>query len=219
MLSHLNLFCIASSASCLELKSFFENRADFGSISFANDGESAVKDIKLRNNQIFVIEYDKQTRDTNELIPLLRSVIPDAKFIVLLAQEQQFWSTVASGVNAFLMWPTDQKTLSGAIENTVNNGYHLGPCLAKYLFQGDGLKKLRLTGSSIEIPDAVSQLSAREKEVVDLLVEGLTNKEIADALNLKLGTVKVHVNHILAKLKLEHRGQAIAKISRLRSVF
>jgi DNA-binding NarL/FixJ family response regulator len=48
-------------------------------------------------------------------------------------------------------------------------------------------------------------------------LDGLTNQQIATSLDLSVGTVKVHVRHILGKLKLEHRGEAIVKLTRLRA--
>lgn len=216
MTNQLRLFCIASSADHSEFRRTFEGCSTFDSIRYVDEVLSAIKELDKNKKNIFVIQHDTQRRNANDLIPALRAICPDGKFIVLLSDEQHFWSTLASGGNSFLIWPTT--ALLFAIENTIKSEYWLGPCLTKYLFQGDGLKHLRRTGSSFEIPESLPKLSAREREVVDLLVEGLTNKEIAEALNLKLGTVKVHVNHILSKLNLEHRGQAIARITKLRAL-
>jgi DNA-binding NarL/FixJ family response regulator len=56
--------------------------------------------------------------------------------------------------------------------------------------------------------DPDSTLSAREFEVLTLIVKGMSNKEIADALHISVGTVKWHVNTILARLKVSDRTQA-----------
>lgn len=61
-----------------------------------------------------------------------------------------------------------------------------------------------------ELPSTFSQLSRREREVLALLVTGLTNKEIAHQLSISLGTVKDHVHHILAKTGLPGRSAVIA---------
>ncbi|MCW5823748.1 MAG: response regulator transcription factor [Cyanobacteria bacterium TGS_CYA1] len=215
MPTQFNLFCVASPLSNSELKSALAS-GEFGSITYADDALGVIQDAGRSKRSIFVIQHEKQRRDANEIIAGLRAAIPSGIFVVLLSNENEFWSVISSGANAFLVWPGT--SLVSAIDYTIENGYWLDTALTKYLFQGDGQKYLQRRGVSSEIPDAFPTLSAREKEVVDLLVEGLTNKEIAESLNLKLGTVKVHVNHILAKLKLEHRGQAIAKISRLRAM-
>jgi DNA-binding CsgD family transcriptional regulator len=58
--------------------------------------------------------------------------------------------------------------------------------------------------------EAVStQLTRREREVLQRLGEGLSNKEIADALQIEVGTVKLHVHHLLEKLGCRHRGELI----------
>lgn len=216
MPTQFNLFCLASSESFSELKRAFETSGKFGTVTYAESAIGVIKDVCVDKTPIFLIQHDKLKRNVNELIPALRAAVSNGIFVVLLSQEQNFWSVLTSGANAFLIWP--ETPVLSALENTIENGYWLDPLLTKYLFQGDGLKYLQRTGVTTEIPDALPTLSAREREVVDLLVEGLTNKEIAEALNLKLGTVKVHVNHILGKLKLEHRGQAIARLSKLRVI-
>jgi two-component system nitrate/nitrite response regulator NarL len=59
------------------------------------------------------------------------------------------------------------------------------------------------------LPANESGLSGREQEVLDYLVEGLCNKEIARKLDISVGTVKVHVKHLLHKLDLHSRVEAV----------
>ncbi len=65
-----------------------------------------------------------------------------------------------------------------------------------------------------EEPDSSGSLSPREKEVLDLVSEGLTNKEVADRLYISENTVKYHMKNILDKLHLRNRSQVIAWAAR-----
>ena len=59
-------------------------------------------------------------------------------------------------------------------------------------------------------PRAGSVLSAREREILQMLADGLSNREVSEKLVVSVETVKTHVKHILAKLDAEHRTQAVA---------
>lgn len=63
-----------------------------------------------------------------------------------------------------------------------------------------------------EVPPFTGALTARERELAALLDEGLSNKEIAQRLNISVATVKNHVHHILEKLHIERRGQAASRL-------
>lgn len=58
--------------------------------------------------------------------------------------------------------------------------------------------------------DAMAQLSARELEILQLLANGCSNKDVSERLVVSVETVKTHVKHILAKLGARHRAQAVA---------
>lgn len=74
---------------------------------------------------------------------------------------------------------------------------------------------LRVTDSSPAVPNQIDPLTHRELEVLQLLAEGLTNKEIAQRLGISEHTVKFHVNAILAKLGADTRTEAVVHAARL----
>jgi ATP/maltotriose-dependent transcriptional regulator MalT len=63
--------------------------------------------------------------------------------------------------------------------------------------------------------ETVSELSPREKEILSLIIRGLSNQELSDTLFISMSTVKTHINHIFAKLDVKNRSQAIIKASKL----
>lgn len=212
MITTTKLFCIASSKTCSEIYRFINPLTGYTIIGSANDISGAILEPSVKDAQVILIQHDEQKRDANQIVDLLRKRNFHAKLIILLTEEKKFWSVLDTRADAYLVWPSS--FIVNAIEN-VTRGVWLGPCISEYLVKGDGFKLLRTISTAIEMPKSIELLSNREREVVKLLLEGMTNKQIAEALNLRLGTVKVHVNHILAKLQLEHRGQAIAKLSKL----
>ncbi len=206
------LFCIAGTKTCSEIHRIVNLLHGYSLIGSASDVSGTILEPSVIEAQVILIHNDNQKRDVTKIVNILRQRNPDAKLIILLSEENQFWSVLNTRSDAYLIWPST--FLINAIEN-VTSGVWLGPCIGEYLVKGDGFKLLQSVSSVIEMPKSIELLSNREKEVVKLLLEGMTNKQIAEALNLRLGTVKVHINHILGKLQLEHRGQAIARLSKL----
>lgn len=211
-----NVYCIASSHTCSEIDRLMKELSGVSLIGFANDAQGAIPDLINTDTPVILIQHDPPKRDANSVIAQIRAKLPGAKFIILLAEENQFWTALQSKADSYLIWPTTW--LAGAIETVSRGGVWLGPYITQYLLQGEGHRLLQSVSSTLELPKSLDLLSNREREVLKLLLDGMTNKEIADALTLRLGTVKVHVNHILSKLQVEHRSQAIAKLTKLRLV-
>jgi two-component system nitrate/nitrite response regulator NarL len=83
------------------------------------------------------------------------------------------------------------------------------PCVAAGL-----VRRLAALAADVMDPLAGSRLTAREREVLALLGEGLTNKEIGRRLCIELPTVKNHVHHVLEKLQVQCRAEAVARAQR-----
>ncbi len=211
-----NIYCIASAHTSQEIDRLLKELSGCNLVGYSPDVHTAARELANVAQPIVLLQFEPSRRDASSIVNELRAFIPGAKFIILLSEETHFWSALSVKAEAYLIWPTSW--LSNAIDVVSKGGVWLGPYITQYLLQGDGLRLLQAVSSTLELPKSLEILSNREREVLKLLVDGMTNKEIADALNLRLGTVKVHVNHILSKLQVEHRSQAIAKLTKLRLV-
>lgn len=214
--SNSNVYCIASSHTSSEIERLLKESSGSKLVGCSVDLPFALSELLSIDNPIVLIQYDSSKRDTVQIVKDLRERLPGARFVILLSEENNFWPALASKAEAYLIWPTS--FLPNAIDMVSKGGVWLGPYMTQYLLQGDGHRFLQSVSSTLELPKSLEILSNREREVLKLLVDGMTNKQIAEALTLRLGTVKVHVNHILSKLKVEHRSQAIAKLTKLRLV-
>jgi DNA-binding NarL/FixJ family response regulator len=214
--SNTNVYCIASGHTSSEIERLLKESSGSKLIGSSNDAFTASYDLAKLDNPIVLIQFDPPRLDTIQIINQLREKFAGAKFIILLTEETHIWPALASKADAYLIWPTSW--LPNAIDVVSKGGVWLGPYITQYLLQGDGHRLLHSVSSTLELPKSLEILSNREREVLKLLVDGMTNKQIAEALTLRIGTVKVHVNHILSKLQVEHRSQAIAKLTKLRLV-
>jgi two-component system, NarL family, nitrate/nitrite response regulator NarL len=129
-----------------------------------------------------------------EVVAKLRSAAPKAHVLVLTRAEEgdALADSLRAGASGYLLRNLDGGFMADALRSTVEHG---GP--------------FRFRATAIDCPQLpVSPLSPRERQTLTLVAEGWTNKQIARELGVAESTVKVHVQHILRKLKLESRVQA-----------
>jgi NarL family two-component system response regulator LiaR len=100
--------------------------------------------------------------------------------------------------------------LRQAVYRAVQGQYAFSPAIIAILV--DYLLQHEVSPSSYDLA-AIKSLTDREREVFNLMAEGLSNKEIADCLSLCLGTVKSHVSNILGKLQVNSRAQAVVLLA------
>lgn len=100
--------------------------------------------------------------------------------------------------------------LRQAVDRAVQGQYAFSPAIIAMLV--DHLLRPEVSPSSYDMA-AIKSLTDREREVFNLMAQGLSNKEIADCLSLCLGTVKSHVSNILDKLQVNSRAQAVVLLA------
>jgi DNA-binding NarL/FixJ family response regulator len=137
----------------------------------------------------------------------LLAVSPDVRVVVLTTFEQDdyIFGALSAGASGFLLKRTRPEELIAAIHTVAAGDSLLSPSVTRTVIQ-------RLAGQPA--PDAAAEvrldeLTARERDVLELIARGLSNGEIAAALVIEESTVKTHVRHILRKLRLRDRVQAV----------
>ncbi|TMD60956.1 MAG: response regulator transcription factor [Chloroflexi bacterium] len=110
---------------------------------------------------------------------------------------------VKAGAIGYLLKDTKAPELRKAIKAAVAGQVQLSPQASAYLVR------------EVRTPEVIEALTEREREVLHLLVQGLSNKEIARDMQIVEDTVKIHVKHILAKLGVQSRTQAVLCAIRL----
>ncbi|MCG6876449.1 MAG: response regulator transcription factor [Betaproteobacteria bacterium] len=128
-----------------------------------------------------------------EVVTKLRAAAPGAHVLVLTRSEEEeaLLEALHAGASGYLVRNLDGGLMADALRCTVEHG---------------GLFGYR-SATDLSAPPA-SPLSPREQQILILIAEGWTNKQIARELGVAESTVKIHVQHILRKLKLESRVQA-----------
>ncbi|MCL6489766.1 MAG: response regulator transcription factor [Alicyclobacillus mali] len=137
--------------------------------------------------------------DTIQLIPALRKEAPSMRILALssFTDPPRMVRLASAGVDGFLPKSVEPDHLLAAIRQVAAGRVVLDRAIAEALRDPDS-----------EEAKKFAELTPRELEILRLLVEGLANKEIADRLRISERTVKVHVQHIFAKLDVRDRTSA-----------
>jgi DNA-binding NarL/FixJ family response regulator len=192
------------------IAAMLNGHGDFDVIARSEDGD-ALHQLKSKGKTPHVILLDLGLQKTNSLhlMALLQQECPSAKVIAMdiLPEYVDIVEFVKAGGCGFIMKdaPVDDyiKTIKAVSEGV----QVLPPILTKSLFTQIVESVL---DSDKSVYDNSIQLTNREREIVNLISEGLSNKEIAEHLHIATFTVKSHVHNILEKLTLSTRLQIAA---------
>jgi DNA-binding NarL/FixJ family response regulator len=173
----------------------------------APDGRAAVeRAIELRPD-VVLMDVRMPGLDGIAATRELLTVSPNVKVVVLTTFEQDdyIFGALSAGASGFLLKRTRPEELIAAIHTVAAGDSLLSPSVTRTVIQ-------RVAGQPA--PDAgaearLDELTARERDVLALIARGLSNGEIAATLVIEESTVKTHVRHILRKLRLRDRVQAV----------
>jgi DNA-binding NarL/FixJ family response regulator len=148
-----------------------------------------------------------------ELVRELRSAMPATRIVVLAiagaADDVLPWAE--AGISGYVTCDDTLADLVDAVRAAVRGESRCSPEVSGAL-----LERVHVLASERPVLSGVALLTDREREIAELLEERLTNKEIANRLQIELPTVKNHVHNILAKLEVSRRGDAAAEFRRAR---
>jgi DNA-binding NarL/FixJ family response regulator len=181
------------------LKSYLESFPDFRVVGTAASGEELLEHLAAWQPQVVVqdlllpggIDGIETTRRVLERMPSVRVVALTASM-----DEARMMAVLRAGAMGYIRKDAEPETLLAAIRAVAKGKTYIDPSLARRVAEA-GLPH--------------EELTAREREVLRHLALGRSNKDIADALAISEETVKTHVGHVLAKLQVENRAQAIVQ--------
>ena len=177
----------------------------------AGDAEEAVSETARLAPDIVVMDVRLPGRSGIEACRDIRSAHPDTRVLMLtsFADDDALFSSIMAGAAGYLLKQVRGTDLVGAIREVAAGRSLLDPQVTARVLS-------RLRGE--EVGDArVTELTPRERTILDLVAEGLTNRQIADRVFLAEKTIKNYVSNILTKLGLSRRAEAAAYMARRKS--
>ena len=166
----------------------------------AKDGQDAIYQVKRLRPDITLMDLVMPSCGIKAIAEIKRNY-PDVKIIVLTTfeDEDKVNAAMEAGADGYILKDAEGETLLEAIQAAYRGDMPLHPRVARHLIRGF---------SKSEDTNGHVHLTEREKEIIQLIARGLSNKEVGQSLNLSEGTVKIHVSNILGKLNVSSRTEA-----------
>ena len=188
------------------IKAILEPEEDIHVVAEAASAGEAVERVRELNPRVVLMDVRMQGVDGIVACRLIKSEHPEINVLMFTSfgDEEAVMSAIMAGASGYLLKNMGRSDLLAAIRAASAGQNLLDPAVTKTVMD----RLTRLTEK--EQDRAVDAISEREKEVLALLAQGLTNKEIAQRLVISDNTVRNHVSRILEKLDLARRSEAAA---------
>lgn len=186
------------------VKLLLENTEEVEVIGQAADGNEAVEKARLLQPDVVIMDITMPHLNGLEATRLIRKEMPDVQVLILTmhGSDDYFFQTLQAGANGFVLKEAAGIDLQVAVKAVHQGGVFIYPSIAKGLVR-DFLER----AISGEEQASYADLTSREKEILGLVGDGLTNQEIAERFSLTVNTVQTHRSHIMDKLNLHSRAE------------
>lgn len=202
------------------LEGLLKRSPGFSCIGVYADAESAMTGLPNRPPNVLLMDIQLPGLDGISAIRTMRGRLPDTEIIMLTALEDhdRIFASFAAGAGGYLLKHTAPNKILEAIKEVNGGGSPMSAPIARRLVKFFGTDKGATAAAApiapqVQAVEANATLTSREREVLDLMAEGLLYKEAADRLGLSVDTIRAHLRNIYKKLRVRNRTEAILKLS------
>ena len=205
----IRIFIADDNALLLEgLETMLGDQEDFVIVGKAPNGNQALEQIKYLQPEVALIDVGMPDKDGLEVTQILHQEFPTVKVIILglVDLTEEIMACIEAGATGYVLKESSFDHLVETIRSVHRNEAFCSPRMAASLFS----RIAELTNEvKMQIPVDSTKLTVRELDVINLIAEGLPNKEIGKRLFIETQTVKNHIHNILDKLQLHTRFETV----------
>lgn len=189
------------------VKSLLDSHPGIDVVGSAGDGQEAIALTRQTHPDVILMDIEMPRCGGLEATRRIKREFPDVKIVALtvLDDDETIFEAVKSGAQGYLLKDLEAYQLYDMLEGLRQGNAPLSGGVAARILSEFTREE---AAPADEPPSPGEQLTDRERDVLDLLVMGQSNREIADALTITENTVKTHLANILDKLHLRNRIQA-----------
>ena len=178
---------------------------DFECVCTCSSAEEALKVIPIEQPDVILMDVFLPRMSGIECTARLKAANPKTPIVMLTASDEDeiLFLALESGADGYLLKRTKPAELRAALLDVLSGGAPMTSEIARHV-----VASFRRRGSGL---DPSVSLTSREEETLVLLTKGYANKEIADALNLSVETVRSHLKNIYTKMHVRSRAEAVAR--------
>ena len=182
---------------------------DIEVVGEAEDGREAVRLARELKANVVVMDLTMPVMDGMEATRQIKQSAPEINVLALTMHDsdEYFFRVLQSGASGYVLKRAAASDLISAVRTVARGEVFLHPAVAKKMVT-DYVKRAESKGEN-EAKDLYAGLTTRERGILTLIAEGLSNREIAERLTLSINTVQTHYAHIIEKLGLHNRAELI----------
>ena len=190
------------------LRKIIENETDMVVVSEAADGEDAVAAAARTRPDVVLMDIRMPVLDGIEATRRIVRAQPGTRILILttFGLDGYVYDALRAGASGFMLKDAAPEEILAAVRIVSIGEALLAPAVTRTVIEEFARQRPAVATA---LPPAISQLTPREREVLDLIACGFSNSEICERLVISEATTKTHVAHILHKLDLRDRIQAV----------
>ncbi len=187
------------------LTALLNSANDLECVEACADGEQALRQLPTAAPEIVLMDIHLPGISGIECVARLAAILPKVRIVMLTAFEssEEIFDSLAAGAHGYLLKSTSPAQLLDSIREVAAGGSPISGSVAR--------KIVDFFRHKPPVPDSVDALAPREREVLRLLAEGCPYKEIANTMQVSLGTVRTYIERIYQKLHVHSRTEAVVK--------
>ena len=194
------------------LRELLQSDGDIEVVGDEGTARAAVARIPALKPDVAILDARLPDGSGIEVCREIRSSMPSVRVIILTSydDDEALFAAIMAGAAGYVLKQVSGSDLLGAVRHVADGGSLLDPQVTERVLQ-------RLRDPEPSEPEALRRLTPQERRILELVAEGLTNRQIGERLFLAEKTVKNYMSVVLAKLGLESRTQAAVLATRLLS--
>ncbi|PKN92436.1 MAG: DNA-binding response regulator [Chloroflexi bacterium HGW-Chloroflexi-6] len=190
------------------LISLLDEMPEFAVVGEASNGQEALDNIQKLAPDVLLLDINMPIMDGIQALTAIRKILPEQKILMLTISQNDddLIDAIVAGANGYLLKNAEPEALRVTIQQIMAGNAVLAPEITSKVLQA--VRRAKTDRSR-------SLLSEREIDVLKCLARGQTTSQIAATLFISENTVKTHIRHILEKMEVNNRAEAVARASQM----
>ena len=187
------------------LASLFRRQPDIELVGEVGDGAEAARRAELDRPDVALLDIKMPRLNGIEAAKLIRARSPGTRVVMLTTfdTDDLVFEAILAGAIGYLLKDTEEEEILATVREAARGQSRMSPAIARRVL--DDFRRIKQMRPAPSPNSDQEELTPREREILDLIGAGLSNRDIGDKLSLAEGTVKNHVSNILSKLHARSR--------------